>query len=125
MVVDKLEALLIETPEPLWRKRPYPDEETVPSESGEMKHWIMKDKAEMEVIEAADTSVVQKIVRTQGGARTIVYLKNDAAGKQIHLQLKKHTFTHVMADYGTPATFTVFDVLNIKLPAVAPWNEEE
>ena len=79
----------------------------------------------MELLEAGDTNVVSSIAHTQGGARTIIYLQNNAAGKQLHLQLKKHVFTHVMDDYGQPGHFDVFDVMNIKLPSVAPWAEED
>lgn len=90
-----------------------------------MLHWVMKDKAEMELVEAADTSVVSRLSHTQGGARTIVYLKGNAAGKQIHLQLKKHQFTHVVSEYGTAGHFELFDALNLKLPSIAPWAEED
>ncbi|MEO5682197.1 MAG: hypothetical protein ABIQ88_06120 [Chitinophagaceae bacterium] len=124
-IVNTLEAILIDTPEPLWRKRPYPDEEKVPSESGEMTHWVMKDKPEMELIEAGATPIVQKIVRTQGGTRTIIYFKPGAAGKQLRLQLKRHSFTHVMSEYGTIGHFRLIDILNITLPVLAPWEQQE
>jgi hypothetical protein len=124
-LVNKLEALLVDTPEPLWRKRPYPVTETIVAESGNVKRWIMQDKLELELLEAADTTVVQKFSRTQGGARTVVYLKPDAKGKQLHLQLKKHLFTHVETEYGQPGHFSLHDVMKITLPKLAPWEEED
>jgi hypothetical protein len=125
VLVNKLEAILIDTPEPLWRRRPYPATETIAADSGDVKHWVMKDKLELELSEAADTSVVQKISHTQGGSRTIVYLKPDAKGRQIHLQLKKHIFTHVEAEYGQAGHFVLHDVMNVALPKLAPWEEED
>jgi hypothetical protein len=122
-ILSDLEAILIDTPEPIWRHRPYPDVETVDSESGPMKHWVMKEKLEMELVETG-TNVVERIVHTQGGSRTIVYLKTTAVGQAIRLQLKKHTFTHIPEDYGKPSTFDLFDALTINLPSLAPWAEE-
>lgn len=125
IIDNKLEGILFDVPEPIWRMRPYPHVDTIPSESGEVKHWVMKDKPEMEIIEATATSVVDRIVRTQAGNRTVVYLKADAPGKPIQLQLKKHLFTHVMEDYDQPGSFELFDLLNIELPSIAPWAEED
>ncbi|WP_121355640.1 OmpA family protein [Flavisolibacter nicotianae] len=125
VLVTTLEAVYIDTPEPHWRKRPYPATETIVADSGDVKHWVMKDKLELELLEAPDTSVVQKISRTQGGTRTIVYLKPDARGRQIHLQLKKHIFTHVEEEYGQAGHFALHDAINMTLPKLAPWEEED
>ena len=124
-VTSKLEAILIDTPEPLWRKRPFPDEETVTSDSGDMIQWVMKDKPELELVEAADTAAVMQMSHTNGGARTIVYLKPGAAGTQLHLQMKKHLFSVSPADYDAAANVQLFEVMNIQLPAEAPWDIEE
>lgn len=125
VLVNALEALLIDTPEPLWRKRPYPATETIVADSGNVKRWVMQDKPELELVEGTDTSVVQTFSHTGGGSRTIVYLKPDARGKKIHLQLKKHLFTHVEAEYGQGGHFTLHDALNLTLPKLAPWEEED
>jgi large repetitive protein len=122
---NRLEALMIDTPEPLWRKRPYPATEVIHAESGDLKHWVMSDKPELELIEASDTSVVQHFSHTKSGARTLVYLKPDAKGKSIHLQVKKHIFTHIESEYGQTGHFELFDALNITLPDLAPWEEED
>jgi large repetitive protein len=122
---NKLEGILIDTPEPLWRKRPYPATETIIADSGDVKHWVMTDKLELELFEASDTSVVARISHTVGGSRTIVYLTPDAKGKPIHLQLKKHIFTHVEQEYGQAGHFEEFDALNLTLPSLAPWEEED
>ncbi len=124
-VTDELEAILIDVSEPLWRQRPYPHSETITAESGDVKHWSMKNKLEMEIVEAAGSSVVEQITRTVSGTRTIVYLKADAAGKPLHLVLRKHVFTHIEEKYGTVGTYSDHDVLNFILPSIAPWAEED
>jgi large repetitive protein len=125
IVQTTLAAILIETPEPTWRYRPYPDIETITTEKGFMKQWIMKPKAEMQFLEDASTAAVQKIVHTQGGGKTIFYLKPTAAGSLIKLNIRKHVFTLKIEEYNTAAFYNDINIINLKLPAVAPWDEQD
>ncbi|RYZ47814.1 MAG: hypothetical protein EOP49_20270 [Sphingobacteriales bacterium] len=123
--VSTPEAILVDTPEPLWRRRFFPDEEIVQSESGPMTHWVMAEKYEIEIQEAIGNAVVQKLIRTQGGARTLIILQPASAGKLLHLQMKRHHFSPRKEDYNTPANMIIIDMLQTTIPSVAPWEEEE
>jgi|GEM_PF-2993141 len=120
-----LSAILVDAPESLWRQRPFPYIETVVDDEGKpMKHWIMKDLPEMEIVENG-SGLAQAIVHNLTGTRSIIYLKNTAAGNTIKLQLKRYVFDVDPANYNKPAYIKNADLLSIDLPALPPWVEEE
>ncbi|MBE7169245.1 MAG: hypothetical protein INR73_01560 [Williamsia sp.] len=120
----QLQAILLDAPEPLWRVRPYLNLETISDETGWMKHWVNTERPELELIEFG-TSVVQSMSYNQTGSRTIVYLKPGAAGSTIRLSLLKHLFTLDPDQYDIPANKLLAEMLNIQLPTVPPWEEED
>lgn len=120
-----LSAMMIDAPESLWRQRPFPYLDTVMDDEGQpMKHWIMKDRPELEIIENGSVQV-QNIVHNLTGTRTVVYLKNSAAGSAITLQLKKYMFDANPDNYGKQAFVKQVDMLKIQLPSLPPWVEND
>jgi hypothetical protein len=118
------QAIMIDTPEPIWRKRPYPVEEKVKDEEGkEMKHWVMQDLPELEII--AGAAQVQSVSRNQAGTRTIVYLKPGAAGNVLKLELMQYNFVSKAMLYGLKGFVQTAEILNITLPVLPPWADNE
>jgi hypothetical protein len=69
-----LAALLVDSPEPLWRSCPEPELKTITSEEhGDMQHWVVADRSYLEIAESS-TGLVQRFVRSPGGTRTLVFL---------------------------------------------------
>jgi large repetitive protein len=117
-------ALIIDAPEPLWRSRPFPHLETVSHQGGSMQHWVVENKPEFEIVEKGSNSVL-KFVHTEGGTRTLVYLKNGVAGQDLTLVWRRHAFSLDPNLYNAPANLIDFDILRIKIPMQAPWEMED
>ncbi|MCB9235563.1 MAG: hypothetical protein H6581_28160 [Bacteroidia bacterium] len=83
----RLKALLIDSPEPLWRYRNEPEQESITTDTGPMTRWVMERTRYLELAESG-TSSVQRFVRSPGGTRTLVMLKNNAT--DINLVLRQH-----------------------------------
>ena len=88
-----------------------------------MTHWIMKDRPELEIVPTA--AQVLSIAYNLTGTRTIIYMKPGAAGQQISLQLKQYFFVTDYAQYGALTSTLTAEILNITLPALPPWVENE
>jgi hypothetical protein len=115
----KLRALLIDAPEPLWRVRTVPSKETVSSESGDMEHWVILEQPYLRIEETTTIKAVQKLVRSPGGTRTIVYLKNGFT--EIQLSLIQEGI--VLDGTNGPETDSI--ILETELPVKAPWEINE
>ncbi len=117
-------AVLIDTPEPLWRDRPYPVEETVHDDANKyMKHWVTKDLPELEIIGGGNA--IKATVRNLAGTRTIVYLADDAGGKDLGLLLQQNDFVLKPEDYRTLGNFSAKPLLDITLPTLPPWADND
>ncbi len=115
----KLRALLIDAPEPLWRIRTVPNKVNVPSESGDMEHWIIVEQPYLRIEETTALKAVQRLVSSPGGTRTIVYLKNGFT--EIQLSLVQEA---IVLD-GTSGLETGSIILETELPEKAPWEINE
>ncbi len=115
----ELTAILIDSPEPLWRSRKLPVKETVHSDSGDMEHWVLEERIYLKIEERV-SAVVNKIVHSPGGTRALVYLSN-AAGQQIDLGLVQ---IGIVLD-GSVGPESVHSILSTEIPSVAPWELNE
>ena len=119
-----LNAMLIDSPEPLWRRRPLLVEESIDSENGPMTHWVLRPGLYLEVGESADTAAVQQITRTESGARALIYLKGADRTPRIKLELCRRNFAVSPTAFAAPENLEKFTLLDFELPVRAPWVEE-
>jgi large repetitive protein len=112
-----LAAVLIDSPEPLWRLRPEPALITDPSDAGDIQHWALAPTMWLEIVENGTSSVAQ-FVRPPGGARTLMILKPGAT--DANLVLRQHALGVLQA---TPA-FTDNPIRSGALPLFPPWVEQ-
>ncbi len=115
----KLVAILIDAPEPLWRVRNLPIKETIVSNSGDMEHWVLEENNYLRIEETSGISVVDKIVHSPGGTRTIVYLNNNNPDIELSLIQKG-----IVLD-GSSGPEITHVILNTELPSKTPWELNE
>ena len=108
-------AVLLETPEPLWRWRPVPRE--VPDEAGTRRFQLVP-QCWLDVEETTMGDVVAQFIVTPGGSRALALLRPPARGKTLQLDLRRHP--HRLFE-GNPAVQPPLTLLNIPL-ATAPWE---
>jgi len=112
-----LAAILIDSPEPLWRYRPEPTLLTESSDAGDIKHWALAPTAWLEIVESG-TSAAARFVSSPGGARTLMFVSPGATSA--NLVLRQHELGVLQA---TPA-FWDSPILSGALPPSPPWVEE-
>lgn len=116
-VAFTLVAILIDSPESLWRLRPEPALITESGDGGDIKHWALTPTAWLEIIEDGTTAAAQ-FVRSPGGTRTLMMIRPGASA--VNLVLRQHALALLQA---TPA-FTDNPIYNGALPPTPPWVEE-
>jgi hypothetical protein len=117
-------AVLIDTPEPLWRTRPYPVLETLEDDGGKhMKHWVTAELPELEIVGGDSTAAA--IVHNLSGTRTMIYLAAGAGGKNLSLLLQQNAFVLNPDEYRTLGNFSHEQLLNITLPTLPPWADND
>jgi hypothetical protein len=112
-----LAAILIDSPEPLWRYRPEPTLLTEASDTGDIQHWALAPTAWLEVAETGTTAAA-RFIRAPGGARTLMMVAPGATAA--NLFLRQHELGVLQA---APA-FADSPILSGALPASPPWAEE-
>jgi hypothetical protein len=109
-------AVLIETPEPLWRQREVPKE--VVDGTGTRRFQMVAEPWLDVVAAPAAAPLIQRLVRSTGGSRTLVVLSPGARGGRLDLLLRR--LYHPLFEGNRPADswplFTA-DLTN------APWEE--
>ena len=107
-------AVLLETPEPLWRWRPVPQE--VPDDAG-TRRFELVPQCWLDVEETAGGDVVAQFVVTTGGSRALILLWPPARGNALYLDLRRHH--HRLFERDT--TVQTVPLLNVPL-GMAPWE---
>jgi hypothetical protein len=111
---DQLVAVMIDSPEPLWRSRAEPIKRTVENEGADMIHWVMESKQYLEIVDLAGT--VSQLVRSPGGARTLALLNPGATQLDLVLRQHDHTLT------GETTTVQDHPLLTVALSPQPPWR---
>jgi hypothetical protein len=112
-----LVAILIDSPEPLWRYRPEPTLLTETSDAGDIQHWALAPTTWLEIAESGTTAAA-RFVRSPGGARTLMMVTPGATAA--NLFLRQHELGVLQA---IPA-FVDSPILSGAMPASPPWVEE-
>jgi hypothetical protein len=113
-------ALLIDSPEPMWRARPIPTLITDPP-PGSAQRYQLQPHPWLEFVQHAGSNVVDYIVAAPGGQRALVTLKPGSRGQRVTLALRRIAHTEAYLD-GPGATDQFCTVLDQALTA-APWEE--
>lgn len=82
-------AVLIDTPEPLWRSRLEPQEKQPDPNPLGLTSWALLPTPWLEPVETS-AGVVQRFVRDTSGARTLVLLNSGQREKTLELKLRRH-----------------------------------
>jgi hypothetical protein len=116
-------AVLIVTPEPLWRWRDLPAEI---KDVNNVRRYRLKPTKLLEVVETPPgTPLVNRLVFSPGGGRTLVLLNPGARGGQLHLDLHRihmdlrRIDDHLFEQEATTESATLVDI-GLK---TAPWEE--
>lgn len=116
----ELVALLIDSPEPLWRSRLEPELVTVSGPEGDMQHWVSTPHVSLELVELVDPpgsdSAVERFVRSPSGTRTLALLRPGAS--VLNVALRQHAIG--LLDSANPTTDAV--LLAGTLPTTPPWS---
>jgi len=105
---------LIETPEPLWRWRMLPQEET---DADGTKYYVLKPQDALSVVSGPGSNFVRQFITTTGGGRILALLHPNPPGTRVELLLRRHT--HEL--FGETPVAPV-PLLTVSL-AKAPWEE--
>jgi len=111
----RLVALIIDSPEPLWRTRSEPEKVPVQSESGDMFHWVLSENPFLQIVELS-TAAVQRFVRSPGGTRTLVMLNPGATHLNLALRQQELDLSP------DPSPITDYLIYSALLPAEPPWR---
>lgn len=120
-------AIVVESPEPLWRSRPVPTWVEAPADSVDPLHGYWADRPADWLELAADTrpapaeppgANVLRIIRGPGGTRAIALLAPGSRGNQARFVFVEHDVTTA------PATDEVTTAVRVDLPR-APWEVED
>jgi large repetitive protein len=110
-------AVLIDTPEPLWRSRLEPQEKQPDPNPLGLTRWALLPTPWLEPVETS-VGVVQRFVRDTSGARTLVLLNAGQRGKTLELKLRRHV--RELVDNAATATLHA-NLLSAPLLR-APWE---
>jgi hypothetical protein len=114
-------AILVDSPEPMWRQRQIPTQVTDPPPTAAQRYvmapqpWLTLEQ------QAGGDDVVDHVVPAPGGQRALVTLKPNSRGKHIKLALRRVAHTEAYLD-GASATDQFYALLDSLLNA-APWEE--
>ena len=111
-------AVLIDTPEPLWRQRLTPTK--MPNDSDPEFYWDLQLQTWLQPVEVPDAGgpIVNRFVRSPGGGRTLVLLNPAVLGRTLHLSLQKNL--NSLLDRET--SFAPVSMITVYLP-IAPWED--
>jgi hypothetical protein len=112
-----LVAVLIDSPEPLWRLRPEPALINDPSDAGDIQRWALAPTAWLEIVED-ETSAAAQFVRSPGGTRTLLTIRTGAT--EANLVLRQHALGILQA----APPFNDNPIYDGALPPSPPWVEE-
>ncbi len=114
-------AILVDSSEPMWRRRPIPTKVTDPGPAAAQRYdldpqpWLSLDQ------QAGGDAIVDHIIPAPGGQRALITLKPNSRGKHIKLALRRIAHTEPYLD-GSTATDQFTNILDLTLTA-APWEE--
>lgn len=114
-------AVLIDAPEPMYRARPIPMEDTS-NDTPPTKRWRMQEKPWLDLVSASDsTASVMRTIWAPGRQRALVILGAGARGQRLRLALERAAFIEPYLDGpgATPTRFTIVD----EILGNAPWEE--
>lgn len=113
-------AVVIDATEPLWRYRERA--RLVPMTGTDVEHYELSRDEWVSPIEAAGSSVVERIIRAPGGQRAVVILRPGSRGATLRLALRRIAFQEQYLD-GPTASDQVEPLVDVGI-ARAPWEED-
>jgi hypothetical protein len=111
-------AVLLESPEPLWRERDMPQEV---SDAHGTRRFELRSQRWLEVTETPSAAAIAtRLIHPTDGARTLVMLAPQVAGSGGALSLGLRRLRHPLLD--GDSTIEIADLGSIAIPARAPWE---
>ena len=116
----RLEAFLLDAPEPLHRVRPRinPDHKLTDEESGVVRIAVVEPETWLHVVDQAGG----RVVASPGGTRAFVF--PEAGATKLDLQLQRKPSQFALADQaGNPPSVDAFELYADAVPTVPPWED--
>jgi hypothetical protein len=112
-------AVLLETPEPVWRWRSVPEQVT---DKHGTRRYQLKSQAWLDMIETpVDGTRVRRFIHSSSGDRTLVILQPLPSGTGGTLSLALRRAHHPLFEGGSAPALA--SLCTISLAAMAPWEE--
>jgi hypothetical protein len=112
-------AIFIDTPEPLWRARPFPKQITDDTAAGNAQRWVMDNRECLKVErKPGSADIIASIIRAPGDQRALVILKANSRSQRVQLDLLRPA----VAEVYLPSAEQRFTVVDIPLTK-ALWEE--
>lgn len=115
-------AILVDSPEPMWRSRRVPKEVVDPNPAAN-KRYEMVPASWLTLESGGGDPVVDRIIAAPGGQRALITLKPNSRGKKLKLQLRKKAQKETFLD-GPGASDQTFTVAEVRFVS-APWEETD